>query len=234
MSYPSKLPQQLVIPQADGKRVSATVSLVGTPHQVFLRFLNKKTDSDAVVALKAVEQEGSYKLEINFEKIAGELFNYQSGDYDLQVIVGDITLKSPVMWNIGSVALQFTEAKRGGDKEQEAELYGLQKEIIHRFNVPEKRAPITVSSSFTIAVIAPLVFLLLGLLVIGFNFGNCPSGPMGFVFGLVFHGLIFSMLAVLFLYWIQLTIFQAFNYLGLLGLAAAFVGSKQLNSIAKK
>jgi len=231
VSYPAKLSSQINIEQANDKRLTVNVNLVGAPHQVFLRFVNSESKNDAVVAMKR-QADSTYRVEIAFDKVASDLFNHASGQYDLQLLVGDSTFKAPIAWTVGSVALSFKAPKRG-DKEEEAELYALRPEIVHRFNAPAKRAPAAISSAFTIAAVAPLGLLFIGLLTVGFGLGNCPGG-LGFIFGLVFHGLIAAMLGVIFLYWVHFTIFEALTYLSILGLAAAIVGSKQLNDIARK
>lgn len=230
--YPNKFqPATVTLDNAASRKIGFSALVSGSPHQVFIRLYNKDKKREAVFALK--EQDKDHRIDINFDKLVGETFGYTSGLYTVQLLVGDVTMKTPVQWEVGTLDLQFPAAKRT-DKDEEAEQYALRPEIQHQFRAPAKRAPDSIATVFTALSVAPLgIFLLLVLARVGFNFAYYPSG-LDSILALVFHGLVFAMLAVIFLYWVQFTIFQALSYLLVLGAAATLIGSRVLSAVVSK
>ncbi len=64
---------------------------------------------------------------------AAEAFGQQSGEYTVEVIVGDAVIENPVRWVIGSVALSFAKQPSASPSVYTAVL----PEITHVFRQPE-------------------------------------------------------------------------------------------------
>lgn len=86
---------------------------------------------------------------------AVEDFNNVSGDYKIEVIVGDAVMTNPTVWEVGTVSINFTRPANPKPVRHVA-----LPEIQHEFRPDEKRAPMTVSTVFTGLVFAPVLVLL--------------------------------------------------------------------------
>jgi oligosaccharyltransferase complex subunit delta (ribophorin II) len=209
-------------------RMTISFRLTGgvNPHQVFVRFTNNK-GQDAAFAAKA--SDSSYKAEIKLYDL-GKLVRFRNGTYEMQVLVGDASISDPIQWIFGSVECLFI------DKEQLTEeqlLYAPREEIGHKFAPPAKRAPQSISSTFTALVAVPFAIFLLSILRVGFNFNRFPSGVAS-IAALVFIGLLAVILYVLARFFIDTPFFPTLYRLAALSIATGFVGVKVLSAIAAK
>lgn len=225
--YPSELKQKVLVSNAETKIIRATFSVEGTssPHQVFLRFYNTKQDREAVFVVK--ESGGNrYSLDLHIKQVASDEFDNISGDYRIELFVGDFSMKQPIVWNVGTASLEFNDARV---VPEEKELYAPKPEIKHMFREPAKRAPATISTTFTIVVLLPLLVLIVGVLRIAPSITNFPSG-LNFIFDILFQLSIFAILAVIFWFWIELSAFEAIKYILGLGIIATLTGSRALHA----
>lgn len=114
------------------------------------------------------------------------------------------------------------------------EPFGLQPEIYHQFKEPVRRAPKELSTLFTYLVLAPLVILLIGWLKIGLNFANIPTSGLSLPSVFIFHGCIGFICYILYLFWIQLNVFETLYMLLLAFIPTYISGYFALKGVAMK
>ncbi|KAL0595078.1 Dolichyl-diphosphooligosaccharide--protein glycosyltransferase subunit 2 [Plecturocebus cupreus] len=78
-----------------------------TPHQTFVRLHNQKTGQE-VVFVAEPDNKNVYKFELDTSERKIE-FDSASGTYTLYLIIGDATLKNPILWNVADVVIKFPE-----------------------------------------------------------------------------------------------------------------------------
>ncbi|XP_069352357.1 dolichyl-diphosphooligosaccharide--protein glycosyltransferase subunit 2 isoform X5 [Eulemur rufifrons] len=78
-----------------------------TPHQTFVRLHNQKTGQE-VVFVAEPDHKNVYKFELDTSERKIE-FDSASGTYTLYLIIGDATLKNPILWNVADVVIKFPE-----------------------------------------------------------------------------------------------------------------------------
>jgi len=142
--------------------------------QSFLKFSHVSSGHQAVFVAKSTPRQ--YQIDLPLESNA-EKFDYLSGKYEAELIVGDAFIQNPFSWKIGLLDFNFPP-RPGGDIHKIEPLF-LRKpppEIIHQFRQPEKRPPEFISIVFTILCVSPLFILFFGLLKIGANIRRLSSG----------------------------------------------------------
>ncbi|KAL9656349.1 hypothetical protein ABK040_005115 [Willaertia magna] len=227
LNYPNTLGEKLTVNVDGTTRLQVTFSLVGvTPHQVFLRLGNE--DHEAIFNIK--QYQPNYSLDINLERSAGNSLKFAPGEYQVQLLIGDASIKTPISWTVANVQLTFTKTY---EKSEEEKLYEPRPLINHIFRKEEKRAPASIALVFCGVIAFMFLVYLINIVRVGFNFKNCPGGLSGLL-APVFIGLVVAMVGVLTLYFISWDIFDTLNYLIVLGIATTLVGSKVLSGVAKK
>jgi hypothetical protein len=208
------------------KIFNAVTNRLLTVRQAFLK-LTHITNNDFINFIVRPENK-VYKVHLSAQQLA-TLFNNHSGEYALELIVGDHHIENSFVWNLGRLQLTFagTPSKQPSDYEEKLP------EIRHIFAQPEKRAPRLVSTTFTILCLVPLVFLVIGFLLAGANCADCPKGTAA-LFALGFHIIIGAIFCLLVWYWVELTIFQTAAALLIISPAAVFTGVRTLRTIAER
>jgi len=192
-----------------------------TVQQAFLRISNDRHEAIAVSKIS-----GKFSTaQISMKDIRSQFLG-ESGLYTVELIVGDSFIQNPFQWKIASVNIKF-----GASYEAPEDPFAPRTEIAHLFRLPEVRPPQTVSMAFTIACSAPILVLLIGLLRVGANTGNFPSGTAS-MYALGFHACIGAILGLFALYWLQLNMMQTLRYLLVLSVPTLFFGVKTLNAVA--
>lgn len=204
---------------------SASTNKPFRPHQAFVRF-EGPSGTEAYFALK-VHSNKQLVLALNIQQAAAEFANI-SGSYRVTIIIADANLLASTAWDLGEVSLTFPAVP--ATTTATASAYKALPVIEHKFRVPEKRPPVSVSSLFTGLVAAPAGLLLIALLRIGFNFSGFPGG-FGAIFSLAFVGIIVASMLLIAAYWFTLSIFQTLNGLALLAPVAILVGNQALSAI---
>ncbi|CAF0853507.1 unnamed protein product [Adineta ricciae] len=197
--------------------------------QAFVRFTNKKSKKEIIYLAEAASgATAQYKAEIDLTSNAAD-FRYQSGAYDLVVIVGDSLLQNAFEWKVNdNVQLTFHEDSLADKNHQD--LYLPRPEIIHQFRVEEKRPPTIVSLVFSALTLLPLLILLVSWLRLGFNLSGMPLGLSPLVFH-VSHGAAFGLM---FVYWKYLDMFQTIRYLALISIPLFLAGHRVLAILAAR
>jgi len=144
------------------------------------------------------------------------------------LIVGDAVIENPFAWLLADISLTFPE---GGKAKQDAmSQYSKKPEIKHKFNVPEKRPPATVSLAFTGLVLLPLGILIVLWIKLGVNVSNFPMN----LSAIGFHVCLAGIFGLYYLYWTKLNMFLTLRYLSMLAIPTFFFGNRLLSSLASK
>lgn len=228
VDQPAVLPNKLKAQENDFIHISFKLKNTVTgrglnAHQAFVKFTNNKNKTEAIVLPKVVNKK--HKLVVDIA--ATEDFNKVSGDYDIEVIVGDAALQAPILWKVGTVSLSFTSKP-----ETKPNPFQPLPEIKHVFRPAEPRPAQSVSSAFTLAVFAP-VLVLLGLLAkVGINFRGLPGGT-DFLFAFGFIGCIGALLGLIGAFWVGLfNLVATLGYLCGLAVVTVFIGHRALGHLA--
>ncbi|KAE8637347.1 hypothetical protein CSA_011897 [Cucumis sativus] len=162
---------QLATPQGHGFK----------PHQAFLKLRHES----GVEHIFVVNGSGKkFELILDFLGLV-EKFFYLSGQYDIQLTVGDAVM---------------APEKAARPPLQPVDLYtryGPKAEISHIFRAPEKRPPKELSLTFLGLTFLPFLGFLVGLLRLGVNLKNFPTSTVPATFAFLFH---LSIAAVILLY----------------------------------
>ncbi|KOC70802.1 Dolichyl-diphosphooligosaccharide--protein glycosyltransferase subunit 2 [Habropoda laboriosa] len=211
-------------------------------HQAFVRLSSASDSKDSskkgqeIVFVAEPDTSHLYKFDMPVGTAAVN-FDYQSGDYNVELIVGDAVLSNPFQWTVATVNLKFPErtlTERGVDKsvfyKYKSNVYTTKPEIQHMFREPEKRPPAFVSNLFTGLCLAPVLLLLLLWAKLGVNISNFPFSLSAVTFHLGL-GSIFILFGI---FWLKLNMFVTLRYLLGLGVVTFLAGNKMLSRIAHK
>ncbi|KYQ60019.1 Dolichyl-diphosphooligosaccharide--protein glycosyltransferase subunit 2, partial [Trachymyrmex zeteki] len=163
-------------------------------------------------------------------------FGHQSGEYNMELIIGDAVISNPFQFNIGTVTLKFPEpiSTEGADKnisyKQKPNVYTTKPEIKHMFREPERRPPAFVSNLFTGLCLAPVLLLLILWARLGVNISNFPVSLSAITFHLGLGG-IFVLFGI---FWLKLNMFVTLQYLLGFGIVTFLTGNKMLSQIAHR
>jgi len=200
--------------------------------QAFVKFTNKKTGHEAVFVAQPNENK-IYTVFIDVEESAKSQFKSQSGEYKLEVVVGDSFIQNPIDWVVSeSVSIAFVTSTSTSATSSSQSGLGPLPEIHHKFREPEKRPPAAVSTLFTALVLSPILFLIIGFLQLKVNLSQFPTGP-DFIYGVGFLGSIASILGLMALYWLKLNLIQTLGYLAILSIPTGIFGQRALLFLAK-
>lgn len=195
-------------------------------HQAFVKVSCDKCGEEVTVPAKYSDK--GYTATLKLEDIASKL-SQQSGVYEIELIVADASAATGVSWKFGKVDITFEKAPVARETP-----FTPHAVIEHQFRPADKRAPRSLASIFTIAVLAvPWLVLLSGWMGLGVNFKNFPTGA-SFLDAVIFQGCIGAALFLYWSYWIGMTMFTTLTYLGLLCVPGVFFGQRALNSFADK
>jgi len=206
--------------------------IIGKPlriQQAFLRFSHVSSGHQAIFVAKSTPRQ--YQIDLVIESKA-EKFDYLSGKYEVELIVGDAFIQNPFLWNIGS--LDFNLPPRPGGPLHKIQPFYLQKpppDIIHQFRQPEKRPPEVISIAFAILCLSPLFILFYGLIKVGANIRRLPSG-IDFLLALGFQVSLMLILLLFVMYWFSLTMFQTLGYFSFLAIPTVIFGQRTLRSLS--
>jgi oligosaccharyltransferase complex subunit delta (ribophorin II) len=214
VDYKDKLELKFSVVNTDGKKMKV--------HQAFVKISSLSSSSEIVYVAEA-DSSKVYKFELD---LGAENSEFQDGEYNLALILGDAAVANPVSWSIAD--LVFTLPESGETKE--AGPYQTKPEIKHLFREPETRPPATVSSLFTLLVLSPVLVLLALWFKLGVNISNFPFT----LASLGFHGGLGAIFGLYVYFWMELDMFQTVRYLALLAVPTFLCGNSLLAAIAKK
>lgn len=206
-------------------------------HQAFVRLTSASSDKRGHEIFFVAEPDAAhvYKFDMPVGTAAAN-FGHQSGEYNIELIVGDAVISNPFRFNIGTVTLKFPEltSAEGTDKsasyKQKPTEYTTKPEIKHMFREPERRPPAFVSNLFTGLCLAPVLLLLILWARLGINISNFPLSLSAITFHLGLGG-IFVLFGI---FWLKLNMFVTLRYLLGFGVVTFLAGNKMLSQIAHR
>ncbi|KZC05031.1 PREDICTED: dolichyl-diphosphooligosaccharide--protein glycosyltransferase subunit 2 [Dufourea novaeangliae] len=211
-------------------------------HQVFVRLSSasdSKDDKDRksreILFVAEPDTSQLYKFDMPVGSTAVN-FDHQSGDYNVELIVGDAILSNPFQWTVATVNLKFPEPTsneridKSTSYQHKTNVYTTKPEIQHMFREPEKRPPAFVSNLFTGLCLAPVFLLLILWAKLGVNISNFPLS----LSALTFHLGLGSIFVLFGIFWLKLNMFVTLRYLLGLGVVTFLAGNKMLSRIAHK
>lgn len=198
-----------------------------TVHQAFVRFENKETKEE-IIFVSESDSSKVYRFDLDLS-LRGIDFGHKSGDYLMELIVGDSSISNSFKWELVDISLKFQQQSQQSSKTP-CSLRKPKPEIHHLFREPEKRPPLFVSNLFTALCFAPLPILLLVWLKLKVNISNFPVS----LSALGFHGGLGAILFLFYVFWLRLNMFETIRYLLPLALFTFVFGNRLLRSIANR
>ncbi|XP_071696739.1 dolichyl-diphosphooligosaccharide--protein glycosyltransferase subunit 2-like [Rutidosis leptorrhynchoides] len=203
------------------------------PHQALLKLKHETGVEHVFVVGNPGKQ---FEITLDFLGLV-EKFYYLSGQYEIELTVGDAVMENSFLQPLGSIELDFPNAPEKSTRPPTQAVdpylrYGPKEEIKHIFRVPEKRPPQEVSFAFLGLVIVPFLAFLVGLLRLGVNLKNFPTSTIPATFAILFHGGIAAVLVLYAFFWLKLDLFTTLKTLGVLGIFLMFVGHSTLSHLA--
>lgn len=202
------------------------------PHQVFVKLRHESKFELLFLA----EASGKH-LELNLDFLGlVEKFNYLSGVYEMELIVGDVCMENPFNWVLGTLELDLPEPSEGVPKAfavtDGLSKYGPKPEITHVFRPAEKRPPSPLSNAFLFLTLVPLLGFLVGIKLLNTNVKSFPTSGLPLFSALCFHGGIASILGLYVLFWLKFNLFETLKYLGVLAIFLVIPGHSLLSYLA--
>ncbi|KAD3068558.1 hypothetical protein E3N88_36438 [Mikania micrantha] len=213
--------------------LASPLGKVFKPHQALLKLRHET----GVEHIFVVENSGrNFEITLDFLGLV-EKFFYLSGQYDIELTVGDAVMENSFLQPLGSIELDLPKAPEKATQPPPQAVnpylrYGPKAEIVHIFRAPEKRPPQEVSFAFLGLVLVPFLAFLVGLLRLGVNLKNFPTSTIPAAFAILFHGGIAAVLLLYVFFWLKLDLFTTLKTLGLIGIFLLFVGHRTLSHLA--
>ncbi|KAL8191930.1 hypothetical protein R6Q57_028661 [Mikania cordata] len=213
--------------------LTSPLGKVFKPHQALLKLRHET----GVEHIFVVENSGrNFEITLDFLGLV-EKFFYLSGQYDIELTVGDAVMENSFLQPLGSIELDLPKAPEKATLPPPQAVspylrYGPKAEIVHIFRTPEKRPPQEVSFAFLGLVLVPFLAFLVGLLRLGVNLKNFPTSAIPAAFAILFHGGIAAVLLLYVFFWLKLDLFTTLKTLGLIGIFLMFVGHRTLSHLA--
>jgi oligosaccharyltransferase complex subunit delta (ribophorin II) len=118
VKYPKKLDQELM---ADSQQKILLKALLVdeitqkpmTVHQAFVRLNNKATNKE-IIFVAEQDSGKTYKFDMDFGSRSGD-FNFVSGTYVIELIVGDASLSNSFKWHVADIQLKFSQGSQSGE-----------------------------------------------------------------------------------------------------------------------
>lgn len=211
---------------------------VKRPHQAFVRFTNIETSLSAVYSASKVSDSSS--LEFHAAVALGEeteIFDFQSGQYLVSILVADSAIAQPVEWILGSIDLVFP-----GRQSVNLPLYAKSllhtsdttlkalPEIEHQMRPPAKQASNFMAATFTALTLVPLLAFII------FNLGLKPNfAKLNSIWSIAFVVLLGSIFALYYGYWLALegvSFYDTIKYLFILLPVTILAGKYSLSAVA--
>lgn len=229
--YPNKINEKLTVDAH--QKIILRVNLVDeqssmpiSVHQAFVRFSRENTREEI---LFVAEQDSSKTYRFDME-VGGKNspFNSQTGDYTLELIIGDVSLSNSFKWLIADFHMKFSQETDPKPNIKSTRLSAT--EIVHQFRQPDSRPPKLFSDIFSILCVAPLILLIAMWRKLNVNISNISIN----LCSIGFHVSIGSIFCLFFIFWLQLDMFVTMRYLLPMAIATFLTGNHMLKNIAKR
>ncbi|KAL0592463.1 hypothetical protein ABG067_000027 [Albugo candida] len=210
------------------------------PQQAVLHFKHKKLNTDAHFALESSETEPeTLTLSLQFSALS-KTFQYNSGDYNVRLIIGDVSFKEPIIWDLGTLKVLVATAVPAASPRLYAKpllhesdtTFKALPEIRHMMRPQERRPPVVVSLLFAGAVLLPLIGFAGFVVGLRLNAQKLFKSHI-FGYGVVFLTSLTVILGLYALFWVRLTLFQLLGYLSFVGGVFMISGHATLKRLAE-
>lgn len=231
LEYPKSLDDPVEIGSQENVFITFKVKnqISGKPmqvHQAFIRISNVATGEELFFICKYSGKQYTSHFAANDLL---EPFYGRSGSYLIELIVGDSVIQNSIIWSLAnSVQIHFandTEIPLPPDP------FAFKPEIHHIFRVAAERPKQSISMAFTFAVLMPILIFVGGLILVGANMRNFPSGLDG-LYALGFQCCVGAIFTLFIYYWLSLTMIQTLIYLLILSIPYMIFSKKALNALA--
>eukprot|EP01111_Echinosteliopsis_oligospora_P010115 TRINITY_DN3090_c0_g1_i1.p1 TRINITY_DN3090_c0_g1~~TRINITY_DN3090_c0_g1_i1.p1 ORF type:complete len:705 (-),score=241.46 TRINITY_DN3090_c0_g1_i1:78-2192(-) len=237
-TYPNKIEEP--IPINNGQFVHFTFRVrgdtaTGRPlivQQSFIRFTNTQTGQEQVFVATPNDTK-FYTAVINVDEVS-RVFKHQSGEYRVDVIVGDAFIQNPVLWTIApSVQMKFAAPPVTKNTPAPISFSSVLPEIKFKFPEQVNRDRLKFFSNvYSLVVLAPFPLFLIGLGFVGANIKRFPFSGLDFIYAVGFLASIGGLLGSLVAFWIYMTLTQAIGYLSILAIPTCVFGQRALSRLA--
>jgi len=210
------------------------------PAQVFLQLTHVAKNNDAFfVAKLAPDQDSqirkSFLVKLNLDSAEFMDSMYGSGEYSINIIVGDALLAQGITWSVGKASFTVggssaASSSSSSNESKDKDAYATQPDILHTFRGDDRRTSGAIAFVFSILVLVPLGWLVLRLLSSGLKY-NFPGSYTDFLYTAVFQGSIGAILFVYILYWLSLNIFQALGLISVVAVVTVLSGNRALKAL---
>ncbi|ETV85721.1 hypothetical protein, variant [Aphanomyces astaci] len=204
------------------------------PHHAVLRFAHESS-VDATIVLEP------YQATAMRAVVSVASRGLLSGLHTVSLVVGDIHFHNALAWELGQINVELPPAPPASPTPlyttpllhtSDTTLQALP-EITHIMRPPPTTPPPAISIVFTALVGVPLVAFVGGSLRAS-SLPKLPSSVAGIVWSVAFLVSLLSVLALFGLYWLQLDMFTALGYLGVLGPVIVVTGQYALAHVAAR
>ncbi|KAG8192958.1 hypothetical protein JTE90_028081 [Oedothorax gibbosus] len=169
-------------------------------HQAFVMFVNQKTGGE-VVFVAEHDSSNVYKFDLDLKSKEKD-FQFASGAYDINLIVGDAVLKNPFMWKMGQVTLTFPGSPTSSGVAESP--FEPKPEIKHMFREKEKTPSSLVSNTFSALCLAPFLLMFILWIKLGANLSKFPCS----IFAAGFHVGLLAIFGLFVCFWMHLNIWE--------------------------
>lgn len=222
----------------EGEYISASFTVESTvaPQQAFLKLTHLATDSEAMYAAKrggGTAGAWSFTAVVGLADDVESVFGHRSGEYQLSVLVGDVSLEMPLERDVGAMNVAFPPKPKAHyalyrkplQWDSDTALAPLP-EIHHQFRRPEKRPNPVLPAAFTILIALSLAMFLIYLPRVGANLNGLPSAGVALMWNVAWVGCLCAVLLLFTAYWVQLKGMTTLKLLLPLGLTTVLVGHR--------
>jgi len=130
-----------------------------------------------------------------------------SGEYVLEVLVGDEILETTMTWDVTTMLVVFRSELNGPPRNDAS--YELKDPIENYFAPPSKKPPFIIPAAICVLiVISILAFLFIIFSKIEVNLKQMPVNFVGKVFTMIFVLMLCSLFGLLVLFWVKLTLIE--------------------------
>lgn len=210
-------------------------------HQLFLRFVNKRTLADNLFLLKRRGREMKVDVKLRTEVKADRDFWAASDVYDVELVMGDFKLTQSTTWTI-TENMRFAEGSEALFQPPPTGVFdfdiGVKKRLLPEFVSPipdpEKRAAFPLIVAALVGVVMPLPFLFIGWTKVGVFPLRFPSGKSQRLWLFGFEACVLGHLVALVMFWIQWNIVTTWKVIGALMVPTWFFGRNVLAAPEQK
>ncbi|KAM3573911.1 hypothetical protein VYU27_004110 [Nannochloropsis oceanica] len=222
----------------EGEYISASFTVESTmaPQQAFLKLTHLDTGSEAIYAAKrggGTADAWAFIAVVSLVDDVEFVFGHRSGEYQLSLLVGDVSLEMPSEQDLGTMSLAFPPKPKAHyalyrkplQWDSDTALAPLP-EIYHQFRRPEKRPNPVLPAAFTTLIALALAMFLIYLPRVGANLDGLPSAGAALVWNVAWVGCLCAVILLFTAYWVHLKGMTTLKLLLPLGLTTVLVGHR--------